>query len=373
MAALRTPYYHVLLEGVDITSWVQSVTVEEDDRKADQLTLVIPDPQLLYADALFEGTTVEVDLGYAGSGQHALLIRALITKVDLRYPEDGIPMLTLKGEDLSIRMGLQERNQVWRNRRVTDVVRAIAERYDFADVITDLDPDPRIEGRSVHQDGTTDLAFLQELAERYHAKCFVELNEDGREVLYFIPERRVLAARRADQLVLRYRMGPYSNLISFTPRVDINYVDRYRQMHDVDRQGRPVSSQEHEPPAFELWNLNPARVAQVNRRDQTRVTTLYTIGAVQTLELQGESRAAAIAVGTVAVDQTEYESINVTLETRSQGHSSQGRTFGNIWLRAKSIITLEGLHERFNGEWYVNNVQHKIDINGYVTDFKCER
>jgi hypothetical protein len=144
-------------------------------------------------------------------------------------------------------------------------------------------------------------------------------------------------------------------------------------MHDIDRQGRPVSSQEREPPAFELWDLNRARVAQANRRDQTRVTTLYAIGAVQTLGLQSESRSAAIAVGAVAVDQTEYESINVTLESRSQGESSQGRTFGNIWLRAKSIVTLEGLHQRFNGEWYVTNVQHKIDVHGYVTDFKCER
>jgi phage protein D len=270
-------------------------------------------------------------------------------------------------------MGLQERNQVWRNRLVTDVVREIGRRYDYADIVTELDPDPHIEGRTVHQDGKTDLAFLQELAEQYHAKCFVELDENGREVLYFIPERRVLTARRADRLLLRYRMGPFSNLISFTPRFDMNYIDRYRQMNDIDRRGQPISNREREAPVFQLWPLNQARVVQANQRDQTRITTLYAIGAVRTQDLQDAARSAVVAVGAVAVDQTEYESINITLDSRSQGQSSQGRTFGNIWLRAKSLVILDGLHERFNGEWYVNNVQHKIDVNGYVTDFKCVR
>ena len=53
--------------------------------------------------------------------------------------------------------------------------------------------------------------------------------------------------------------------------------------------------------------------------------------------------------------------------------SASGSTFGNIWLRAKSNVQIEGVSERFRGEWYVSSVTHKIDDSGYKTDFKCVR
>jgi len=73
-ATARVPYYRVMMEGEDISSWVSSVSVVEDDHQADHVSLSIPDPRMIYADALFEGTTVEVDAGYAEPDQHALMI-----------------------------------------------------------------------------------------------------------------------------------------------------------------------------------------------------------------------------------------------------------------------------------------------------------
>jgi phage protein D len=53
--------------------------------------------------------------------------------------------------------------------------------------------------------------------------------------------------------------------------------------------------------------------------------------------------------------------------------TASGSTFGNIWLRAKSNVTVEGVGERFSGDWYVSSVTHKIDGGGYKTDFRCVR
>ena len=36
---LRSPYYSVKIEGVDVSSWVDSVSVTEDDRHADNLAI----------------------------------------------------------------------------------------------------------------------------------------------------------------------------------------------------------------------------------------------------------------------------------------------------------------------------------------------
>ena len=64
--SVRTPYFHVVMEGVDITPWVRSVTVVEGDREADNVSIAIADPLMVYADALFEGSQVEIDMGYSG-------------------------------------------------------------------------------------------------------------------------------------------------------------------------------------------------------------------------------------------------------------------------------------------------------------------
>ncbi|HEY8947051.1 MAG TPA: hypothetical protein VIM73_22560 [Polyangiaceae bacterium] len=373
MLGHRMPFLRVTLEGEDITSWVESVTVTEDDRQADNMALVIGDLRMLYSDALFEGSVAEVDLGYASDGEHALMLRATVTKVELDYPNSGVPRLTLKGEDKSIEMGLVEKKKLWRNQKVSDIVRAVAEPYGFAEVIVELDPDPTIERRPINQDGKTDLAFLQELARRYFSKCFVELDEDEREVLYFIPERAVLSARRADRLLLAYRLGHDSNLISFSPQFDSSYIDRLKEVEDLDERGTEVRSQDR-PPADEfVWTLDPARLAQASAADRERILRLYAIGLARKQELQARLQERRPAVGEVAADQGDIDSTTNTLESRRFGMSASGTVRGNIWLRAKSMVVVDGVAERFNGEWYVSNATHKIDRNGYQTSFRCSR
>lgn len=375
----RTPFYQVTmgdrtvaLGGEDITPWVSAVSVTEDDRQADSVTLTIPDPRMIYADALFEGSWVEVDMGYAEANRHALLIRAVITKVELSYPENGVPTLTLKGEDKTILMGLKEKKRVWRDRTVTSVVREIGLTNGFASVVAALLPDPLLRTPLV-QDGKTDLAFLQELAEKYHARCFAELDEAGDEVLYFIPERRVVTLRRPDKLLLSYRAGPGSNLISFSPSFDSSYLDRLKELADVDEQGQTVRSRKQPPPEVFLWRLDPARMAQANARDTARIQRLYARGVMGKAELQLRFAASREVAGEVARDQAEMELAASLLESRRLGMSATGSAFGNIWLRAKSSVQVVGVNERFSGDWYVTSVTHHIDGGGYRTDFKCAR
>jgi phage protein D len=384
---VRTPFYHIKMggekvaqDGEDITPWVNSVTVVEDDQQADNVTITIADPRMIYADALFEGSWVEVDMGYAEANQHAVMLRAIITKVDQSYPDNGVPTLSLKGEDKSILMGLEEKKKVWRDRKVTDIAREIGQKNGFKHIEAHLNSDPMIKSKPINQDGKTDLAFLQELAKTYHAKCFVELNEQAEEVLYFIPERRVVTLNRPDRLVLRYRLGPKTNLVApdcnllnFSPSFDSNYIDRLKEVSDVDTKGQKIKSQDKPSSEMVVWELDEVRMAQANARDQSKIRQLYTKGAAQKRELQKKLMTRRAAVGHVAPDQGEIESTNDALESRRLGMMASGSTFGNIWLRAKSNITIAGVNNRFNGEWYVSSVTHKVDNGGYKTDFKCIR
>src|SRR3954469_11712451 len=260
--AVRTPFYQVKAEGVDITSWVSAVTVVEDDRQADNVSLTVADPHLVYADALMEGALVEVDMGYAEPGEHALLLKAIVTKVETSYPQDGVPLITVKGEDRSITMGLVEHKKHWRDMTITQIVKEVAGPYGFGRVQAELSPDPKTDKKPIYQDGKTDLAFLQELAEQHKSRCFVELDDQGQEVLYFIPERKIVQLRRPETLTFRYRKGPDSNLISFSPGFDASYIDRFRELNDVDAKGEVIKSRDKPAPEPELWPLDKGRVRQ---------------------------------------------------------------------------------------------------------------
>ena len=370
---VRTPYLQVKLEGQDITDWVGSASVTEDDKQADNLTLVIPDPMLLYSDSLFEGSTAEVDMGYNEPNQHALMIRATITKVEQSYPENGNPAVTLKGEDKSIQMALTEKKKNWKDQTVSNIVRAVVNPYGFSSVTVRLDPDPMIKSKPLHQDGKTDLAFLQETAGKYHSKCFIELDENNQEAFYFIPERQIVNLKRPDKLILSYRSGPNSNLLAFSPRFDSSYIDRMKVITSVDHTGKTISSREKPPADTFIWNLDPDRLHLASQADRQRIQALYQVGVARKRDLQQKLNARKPAVGHVSPDQPDVESTNDTLQSKSQGLSGMGTTYGNIWLRAKSNVDIEGVNERFSGTWYVNSVTHKLDNNGYKTDFKCVR
>ena len=367
----RVPYYRVMMQGEDITGWVSGVSVVEDDHQADHVSITIPDPRMIYADALFEGSLVEVDAGYAEPNQHALMIRALITKVTLSYPESGIPTLTLEGEDKSILMGLKEKKALWRNMTVTAAVRKIAGPY-FKKIQATLSPDPQIVP-PINQDGKTDLAFLQELAQKYHAKCFVELDETGEEVLYFLPERRIVTLRRPETLILRYRRGPDSALISFAPAFDSGYIDRLKEINDIDDKGRKIKNKDKPQTDIVVGPLPDDVVGRANSADRPIIRKLYDLGKASKLELQKTLTAKRTTVGKVAANQTELDAENDALEGRRLGMTATGTTFGNIWLRAKSKLTIDGVNARFSGDWYVSSVTHKLDTGGYKTDFKCVR
>lgn len=367
----RVPFWSVRIEGEDVSPWVSAVQLVEDDRQADSVSITIPDPRMAWADALMEGCRAEVDLGYAEPGQHALMLRATLTKVETAYPESGVPELKLKGEDKSIEMGLAEKTVLWEDTTVGGVVSRIADPYGFARVEVGLAPDPAVTRE--HQDGKTDLAFLQDLARTYHAKCFVELDESDREVLYFIPERRVVSLRRPETLVLRYRQGPGSTLQSFSPAFDASYLDRLREVHDLDDDGQPVTTPPEQPTEVVVWSLPADLRSRVSTADWQRVQTLYDAGVREKRSLQAALTAARPAPGRVARGQADLDASTDVLESRRLGMSARGTTTGTIWLRAKSSVVVAGVHERFAGEWYVTGVTHSVGTGGYKTDFACVR
>jgi hypothetical protein len=173
----------------------------------------------------------------------------------------------------------------------------------------------------------------------------VELDENDQEVLYFLPERRIVTLRRPETLILRYRCGPDSALISFSPAFDSGYIDRLKEIADVDDKGKNIKNKDKPQTDIVLWSLRDDVIARANAADRQIIRKLYDLGKTKKQALQKTLSAKRATVGKVAANQAEMDAENDALEGRRLGMTATGTTFGNIWLRAKSKLTIQ-CHQR---------------------------
>ena len=150
-------------------------------------------------------------------------------------------------------------------------------------------------------------------------------------------------------------------------------ANRLKEINDIDDKGRKIKNKDKPQTDIVVGPLPDDVVGRANSADRPIIRKLYDLGKASKLELQKTLTAKRTTVGKVAANQTELDAENDALEGRRLGMTATGTTFGNIWLRAKSKLTIDGVNARFSGDWYVSSVTHKLDTGGYKTDFKCVR
>ena len=76
----------------------------------------------------------------------------------------------------------------------------------------------------------------------------------------------------------------------------------------------------------------------------------------------------------VASQQEAKELAVAQLEARAMAFiSGRGACIGDPRLKARTVVKLEGLGQRFSGEYYVTSATHTIDAGGYRTTFEVKR
>jgi phage protein D len=378
---MRDLYFRVLItaQGVsyDLSGDLTSLTVEEDDRLADKLTAVVPDPFKVFSYALQEGMDVEVDLGH--TDDHSVLFRGLITQVDADFPEDDVPEVTVRAFDNSIRMGLRKRNRPWTDINLRGIVSRIATEYDFMLQDISLPPggNPTYTGNGIRQQEKTDLAFLHDLARAQRCKIFVDA-EDAGDVFTFKAEQMIMDAQPAST-VYYGRCGVENRLLSFSVNSDVSQRHRPRVYASIDPETGQETESERQVEQVRDLRGNPfdENLAELTRRNPVQAAALAPLLNV-----------AASAYGSI-FEETGEEEREVTsglhnaqalrertapqASTVSEGISGQGVTEGNKDLRAKRNLEIEAVGGRFTGKWYLTQVRHVVDSNGYRTHFSCSR
>ena len=377
-------FYRVLITangtvGYDISHDLTSFTIEEDEDKPNKLTMDMSDPYKVLSHAIQEGMEVEVDVGFVQD--HSVIFRGGIHKVTANFPQAEIPKLQLIAYDKTILMGLHKRNRSWQGEGVTleSIVKSIAKRY-FSEqqIKVELEGNPTFKGNGIRQYEETDLAFLYRLANNYGCEMYVEANED-QQIFYYQSQYKIMSKTptvrihhgrcnvanylqtfEADTNVaniqlpqafsgINYKTGEHTEIIKGTVNEVANMDDHFMDENIVEfRKKEPLKS-------TQLDQL----ILKAPGVQQTLRTKLGTVQRIETPCF------------------TTEEELNIKKEhqfsSSIHGMRANGTTLGNHRIRANTTIDIADVGGRFSGTWYLSQVKHILNNQGFQTEFRCQR
>lgn len=220
-------FYSVHINGKalsqDRRECIESISFNELDDGSDTMTLVISDPEFKYIeDNIFvEEVPVHAQSGWWGE-THRRTFDGYISAIDITFPEEGYPRLSILCLDGSHRMNRKEKTRSWDNVTRADVVKIIAKEYGFKCVVQSGYTFTKED--TISQSGVTDIEFCENLAseERDLFKC--KLIGD---TLYYV-KKGLLASPSA---TVYYKTGDF-DVLSFSPK--INKETRKEEIESAD-------------------------------------------------------------------------------------------------------------------------------------------
>ncbi|MBI2930625.1 MAG: phage late control D family protein [Planctomycetes bacterium] len=347
--SIINPRRRLLIEGRDvaelITDDVLSVSVEDHVEDADACTFEFTNRRGEWLDhPLFErGNLVEVFLGYGTDLDK--LFDGTITVVAPHFPEDGVPTVTITAYDKSYRMRKKgDVDEVFPDMTYNDIVRTVAKKYAFKESQIETSDETPKRGY-VAQESEDDWHFLTNLADEIGFEVFVE---SGRLVFR--------SGKRKPSLIsgtFRYR----ENLRSFEPELSVEKPPTkviVRGWDDLRKE------------AFEV--VVPDDLTAAERQilgDQS--------GAQVVGDEFGESK--HILHDVVAEDRNHARDLALAyfLSKEYELVTATGACVGDPELRAKRLVNVAGVGERFSGTYYLTRVTHTLDDSGYLCEFEAKR
>ncbi len=331
------PRFDVRLSGVtlaaDLADQVLSLTVETDLDLAGSFSLSLRnhDNSLLDSALLDVGKTVEIHLGYAHDLVPAFL--GEIAAIEPSFPADGPPTITVSGYDKSYRLRHTQPEPTLVHRSCNDSLLAakIAAENGLVPIV---DPVPFLADRVQVE---TDMAFLKACAEQYFFDVYVEWDR-----LHFHFPR--------PQLV-RPHPGVGEEPEQLQPAHlghGLAGVQQVRVYNQELAQALTVT--------MLAMDLDPENLLERLGSSASQLLMSFVRKGVRRQSIGNPVQAAAVAK---AILSNLLEGI----------YEGSGSCIGIPELSAGRYVTIAGVGKRFSGTYRLRKVTHRIDGNGFRTDF----
>ena len=361
----------------DLSLDIASLTVEENESGPALLTVEIPDPYKIYSHALREGTEIGTDLGVVSD--HSVIFKGRIAKTEGRFHRHEIPFLRILAYDQSMNMGLRKRNRIWTETSLEKIVHDIADDYFSENEIkVELKGNPGFTGNGIRQRNETDLAFLLRLGSAYGCELFVASGEQESK-LHFKSQYKIM---QEEPLVTLYhdRSGAAYSLLSFDADADISKIQLPRVFAGSDYDTGKFIQQVTVPidivgdvtDSFADENLALFSERYPERADSIKHLLTASEKVYKKMREELGSVKLEISTGFTTQDELSKKAEN-QFSSSIYGMRANGSTAGNHRIHAQSTIRIENVGGRFSGNWYLSQVRHILNREGYLTEFQCRR
>jgi len=361
----KSPYYKVLIKSNnrDISGLISTFKYEQTIEKDDVLTLIINNATtaMVDDDDLQEGKLVEFRFGYLQL-KHSRKYLGRISNVEPRY--EKTISITMNITDLGPLLKKDDVDKVWENQKVSDIAKEIAKKHGLkANVFETL-----IEYDVIPQGGKTDYEFMKYLT-TFPLDLPLQFWIDG-DVLNLAPRQ----LRKASAATYTWNDGR-GKVLGFFPssmetkkkggskETEVVGVDPFTG-NDVSKKANAdtVKNDEKLDDYPVHYNINGKEVFNKQSERQTR---------------SADNRSNATGRKIIIPVQNDIEAENVANKAKKDAElgdiKAELSMEGDPAVEADRVITVNGVGEKFSGNWYAHTVVHSIDTGGYITTQMLKR
>jgi hypothetical protein len=373
---MRRVHLSVKVDDEELSDQVLRLELDERDSLADLVTLTFGDSHLILADLLVEGQPIAIDLGW--TDEHAVVFRGIVTGIRGHYPSGGLPSVEVEAVDSLVNLSLRHKTRRW-TEAPAQIVNAIALENHLTPGTVDLaEPAGDLPGSAAappaqppleQQVEETDLAFLHRLAREYDCKVFVD-HTDANDTLNFTATSKLLGEDPLERALVFN-----ASLQSFAPSFDLFATDPEERLVTTDPStaARVQLSRKLIDGREGLWFPDPDRIARLGD-GVGRVATLAARAAPRHYTVTDTWRRPPRLAGAPSRPSSDQAG-TFGDPSRRLGQIGRGRTAGNIWLRPRKRVKIEGYGGRWSGVWYLARTRHLLDLprRSFATSFVCTR
>ena len=243
--------------GVERLAFITELSITQNEGTSSTCTMKISDPNFYFIeDSLFiRETPIQASITLLGDFTKMVFFDGYIATVDIEFPSDGCPKLTINCIDKSHEMTRVKYKRSWENVTSSQVVQQIAQEHGFACYVEEGYPFPL--QATIVQDDKTDIEFLEDLASKELDlfECHLVTNTDGKTILYYVIKGKI---DQDNYTSLTYRFGnivetgPQQepskrvcyDIVSFKPNINIETRQEEVRSDGINADTKEVESAE---------------------------------------------------------------------------------------------------------------------------------
>lgn len=338
------------------SGYISRVTVSDSVSEMDTFNFTLSnwDPKMIGfkfidTDRFGIGKDVEIQMGYRDDSRLTTMIKGIVTSWNINFPQGSPPSLVVSGHDYTYMLkNDKETSRTYRNKKDSEIADEIYDRLEkkLPGKLTDKKiDDSNYKNRYLLQK-SSDLAFLHERAGKIGFEFYIR---NG--TFYFVNPADIKPPTESEKEDI-YSLSWGKNLISFTPRLNIN-----DQVSEVTVKGWDVSR-----------NLVIKETA--NRKDLDTVESNGMLGT----DFVKKNKKSVITTQPVESREQAKQLAVAALRRHLYGFlTGKAKTFGLPDVICGKYVKLNGLGNRFSGFYYITATTHTIDDKGYTTGFDVRK